>query len=50
MGQGNNEYYKGLGANVTFKTYPEGHTVSQQNYEDFTKWVLDSLKNNNIIK
>ncbi len=43
-GKANNEYFKELGANVTFKTYPEGHTVSQQNYEDFTKWILDSLK------
>lgn len=44
-GKANNEYFKQLGANVTFKTYPEGHTVSQQNYEDFTKWLLNRLNN-----
>lgn len=43
-GRANNEYFKEIGADVTFNTYPEGHTVSQQNYEDFTKWVLASLK------
>ena len=43
-GKANNEYFKELGSDVTFKTYPEGHTVSQQNYEDFTKWLLETLK------
>lgn len=38
-----NEYFQELGANVTFKSYQEGHTVSLQNYNDAIKWLLDSL-------
>lgn len=43
-GKENNEFYKAQGANITFKTYPEGHTVSQQNYEDFRKWLQDRIE------
>jgi phospholipase/carboxylesterase len=43
-GVANNEYFKGLGANVTFNTYHEGHSVSLQNYNDYMNWILDSLK------
>ncbi len=43
-GVANNEYFHELGANVTFKTYQEGHTVSLQNFHDYTKWLLDSLE------
>lgn len=38
-----NEFYKGLGAQVTFQAYPEGHTVSLKNQQDFMKWILDDL-------
>lgn len=40
----NNEYFNGLGAQATFQTYPEGHTVSLKNQQDFTKWLLDDLE------
>ncbi|MCQ6274497.1 dienelactone hydrolase family protein [Bacillus sp. V3B] len=39
------EYFKQLGANVSFQTYQEGHTVSLQNQQDFKKWILDRLEN-----
>lgn len=44
-GVANNEYFQALGANVTFHTYQEGHTVSLQNQQDFLKWLADTLKN-----
>lgn len=40
----NNKYFQELGANVTFKKYQEGHTVSLQNHDDFRKWLQDSLE------
>jgi phospholipase/carboxylesterase len=43
-GVANNEYFQGLGATVTFKTYQEGHTVSLQNHNDYRKWLLDSVE------
>ncbi|MGG1397164.1 esterase [Bacillus salipaludis] len=43
-GEANNEYFKELGADVTFKTYHEGHTVSLRNQQDFMEWITDSLK------
>jgi phospholipase/carboxylesterase len=39
-----NEYFQQLGADVTFKSYHEGHTVSFQNFQDYQKWLLDSLE------
>jgi phospholipase/carboxylesterase len=39
------EYFKQLGANVSFHSYQEGHTVSLQNQQDFKKWILDGLEN-----
>ncbi|MED4584468.1 esterase [Brevibacillus choshinensis] len=39
-----NELYRSLGADVTFQTYEEGHSVSIKNQQDFTKWLLDDLK------
>ena len=39
------EYFKKLGANVSFHSYKEGHTVSLQNQQDFKKWLLDHLEN-----
>ena len=44
-GIANHEYFKQLGAKVTFKTYAEGHTVSIQNYRDFRNWLQKSLEN-----
>lgn len=39
-----NEFFKKMGANVTLKTYQEGHSVSLQNQQDFTEWLLNDLK------
>jgi phospholipase/carboxylesterase len=39
-----NEFYRELGAKVTFQTYQEGHTVSLRNQQDFTKWLLNDLE------
>ncbi|MCM3691226.1 alpha/beta hydrolase [Neobacillus niacini] len=44
-GVANNEYFRQLGAKVTFNTYPEGHSVSLQNLQDFTNWLLQNIKN-----
>lgn len=41
----NVEFFRKLGTPVTFKTYPEGHTVSIQNLQDFKKWILSDLQN-----
>lgn len=41
----NDEYFRKMGATVTFKTYPEGHTVSLRNQQDFMKWLFDNLEN-----
>ncbi|OIK11693.1 hypothetical protein [Bacillus sp. MUM 13] len=38
-----NEFLQGLGAQVTFQSYSEGHTVSLKNQKDFTKWILNNL-------
>ncbi|WP_028782322.1 alpha/beta hydrolase [Thalassobacillus devorans] len=40
------KYYSGLGSQVTFKAYQEGHLVSPVNKQDFTKWLLDDLNKN----
>lgn len=37
------EYFESLYAQVTFKTYSEGHTVSIENQQDFTNWLLADL-------
>lgn len=42
-GVANYEYFKALGANVTFNTYKEGHTISLQNLHDYKKWLIDLL-------
>lgn len=42
-GQASRDYFQQLGADVTFKSYPSPHTVSMANYQDFEKWLLDSL-------
>ena len=43
-GLANNEYFRQLGAKVTFNTYQEGHSVSSKNLHDFTTWLLQNLK------
>ncbi len=47
-GVANHEYFQSLGAAVTFKTYQEGHTVSQQNLEDYQTWLFHSLDRETI--
>lgn len=43
-GLANNEYFRKLGAKVTFKTYQEGHTVSVENHRDFMQWLLEKVE------
>ncbi|WP_026567419.1 alpha/beta hydrolase [Bacillus sp. UNC41MFS5] len=43
-GLANNEYFSGLGANVTFKTYQEGHTISLDNHRDFMNWLMEKVE------
>ncbi|MCM3567953.1 alpha/beta hydrolase [Neobacillus mesonae] len=43
-GRENNEYFTGLGLPVTFKSYPEGHTVSEKNVLDFREWLLNDVQ------
>lgn len=44
-GVANHEYFRGLGAEVTFNTYQEGHTVSLKNHQDFINWLFKQLEN-----
>lgn len=37
-------FFEKQGANVSFHSYPEGHTVLLQNYRDFTEWINNNLK------
>lgn len=43
-GLANNEYFRRLESNVTFKTYPEGHTVSMENHKDFMNWLIEKVE------
>lgn len=43
-GKENVEYFKRLGVPVTFKTYPEVHTISTENMKDIQAWLLDHVK------
>ncbi|MCQ6282012.1 alpha/beta hydrolase [Bacillus sp. EB600] len=43
-GKENVEYFTKLGIPVTFKTYPEGHSVSLTNFQDFRKWIENDLQ------
>ncbi|WP_088007016.1 alpha/beta hydrolase [Indiicoccus explosivorum] len=36
--------FRGSDSDVTFRTYPEGHTVSAENKQAFTDWVMEDLK------
>ena len=38
-------FYRKNGAASTFNNYPEGHTVSKENFNDFTAW-FNNLTNN----
>ncbi|WP_409275913.1 alpha/beta hydrolase [Neobacillus sp. SCS-31] len=42
-GKENVEFFTQLGVAVTFKSYPEGHTVSLENLRDFQSWILNDL-------
>ncbi len=42
-GHENVEFFTQLGVSVTFKSYPEGHTVSLENLRDFQSWLLNDL-------
>ncbi|MGJ9385467.1 alpha/beta hydrolase [Salipaludibacillus sp. CF4.18] len=44
-GKANGEYFTKLGVPVTSKSYPEGHTVSEKNLQDFESWILRELQN-----
>lgn len=43
-GVANDDYFRELGANVTFQTYEEGHTVSLKNQQDFLTWLQKQLE------
>jgi phospholipase/carboxylesterase len=43
-GKENVEYFTNLGVHVSFNSYPEGHTVSKRNVEDFKEWILNDLQ------
>jgi phospholipase/carboxylesterase len=43
-GKENVEYFTKLGVPVYFKSYPEGHTVSEKNLQDFQYWILNDLE------
>jgi phospholipase/carboxylesterase len=38
------EFFTRHGVPVTFKSYPEGHTVSVENHQDFHSWILNDLQ------
>jgi phospholipase/carboxylesterase len=40
----NKDYFNRSNAQVTFKTYTEGHTVSLENKQDFTNWLLEEWR------
>lgn len=44
-GRANDMFFRESGADVTFQSYPEGHTVSTKNQQDFTNWLKKSINN-----
>ncbi|AQQ54635.1 alpha/beta hydrolase [Planococcus lenghuensis] len=38
------DFFEGQGAQVAFRHYPESHTVSAENKQAFTEWVLEDLR------
>lgn len=43
-GKENVDYFTKLGVPTTFKTYPEGHIVSERNLQDSKLWMLNDLQ------
>ncbi|WP_245959327.1 alpha/beta hydrolase [Neobacillus piezotolerans] len=43
-GKENVEFFTQLEVPVTFKSYPEGHTVTLENLRDFQAWILNDLQ------
>ena len=43
-GKENVDYFTKLGVPTTFKTYREGHTVSEKNLQDSKLWILNDLQ------
>ena len=43
-GKENVDYFTKLGVPTTFKTYGEGHTVSEKNLQDSKLWLLNDLQ------
>lgn len=43
-GKENVEYFTKLDIPVTFKTYPGGHTVTGENLQDFTTWLINDVQ------
>ncbi|WP_156289854.1 alpha/beta hydrolase [Oceanobacillus salinisoli] len=44
-GEANRDYFNRLGATVSYHAYPEGHTISLENYHDFRAWLDQQLLN-----
>lgn len=42
-GKASSEFFQELGANVTFKTYPDGHGVTPENMKDLLTFITESL-------
>lgn len=40
----NKEFFEKLNIPLTFKSYPEGHTVSGKNLHDLQQWLLNDLQ------
>ena len=43
-GKENVDCFTELGVPVNFRSYPEGHTVSEKNLQDFQSWILNDLQ------
>ncbi len=43
-GKENVDYFTKLGVPITFKSYQEGHTVSEKNLQDSKLWILNDLQ------
>lgn len=43
-GRENVDYFTKLGVPITFKSYQEGHTVSEKNLQDSKFWILNDLQ------
>ncbi len=45
-GQTSNEFFTEYGADVTYKTYPDGHGVTQDNLRDLVSFIAEDLVEN----